>query len=212
MFAIPLHSVPSPALSLAEMVKSGLVTRARSRPGTQIMSDDHVCPQVARCEVATGRTRRRIRPQLPRSGAATTELAVVLPVFLIFMFGLWAYGHAQMVSNMLKGATRMAARYGATEGVTSAQAEARIRQVMGSAIDPSVVTIQVKDASGYDGGTAFPTDGSAMAGLPDLELASAESRQLFMIRATVNYNAVAVIPTSWFDNVQLSAQSFMRHE
>lgn len=176
------------------------------------MSDDHVVLNVPRWKVARGRASRRHRPTLPRSGAATTELAVVLPVFLIFMFGLWAYGHAQMVSNMLKGATRMAARYGATEGVTSAQAEARIRQVMGSAINPAVITIQVKDASGYDGGTAFPTAGSAMAALPDLELANAQSRQLFLIRATVNYNAVAVVPTSWFDNVQLSAQSFMRHE
>ena len=212
MFAIPLHSVSSPALSLAEMVKSDFAARARSRPGTLIMSDDHVFLPVARCGVATGRTCRRNRPHLHRGGTAATELAVVLPVFLVFMFGLWAYGHAQMVSNMLKGATRMAARYGATEGVTSAQAEARIRQVMGSAINPAVITIQVKDASGYDGGTAFPTAGSAMAALPDLELASAESRQLFVIRATVNYNAVAVIPTSWFDNIQLSAQSFMRHE
>jgi Flp pilus assembly protein TadG len=147
-----------------------------------------------------------------RGGAATVELAVVLPVFLIFMFGIWVYGHAQMVSNMLKGATRTAARYGATEGVTSAQAEARIRQILGAAVDPSVVSVQIKDASAYDGGNAFPKTGSAMEALPDLELTEATTRQLFMIRATVNYNAVAIVPSPWFDNVQLAGQSFMRHE
>jgi Flp pilus assembly protein TadG len=140
------------------------------------------------------------------------ELAAVLPVFLVFMFGLWAYGHAQMVSNMLKGATRTAARYGATEGITSAQAEAKIRQIMGAAVNPAAISVAIKDASAYDGGTAFPTSGSAVNGLANLELSSAESRQLFVIRASVNYNQVAVVPASWFDGVQLYGQCFMRHE
>lgn len=147
-----------------------------------------------------------------REGTTLVEVAVVLPVFLVFLFGLWAYGHAQMVSNMLKGATRTAARMGATEGVSTAQVQERIRQVMASAIDTSNLTIQVKDASAYDNGGAFPTSSSSMAGLPDLELASADSRKLFLVRATVSYNDVAILPSSWFDNVQLSGQSFMRHE
>jgi Flp pilus assembly protein TadG len=140
------------------------------------------------------------------------EVAIVLPVFLVFLFGLWAYGHAQMVSNMLKGATRTAARMGATEGVTTAQVQDRIRQIMGSAMDASNVNIQVKDASAYDNGGSFPTSATAMGGLPDIELASADSRQLFVVRATVNYNQVALLPTSWFDDVQLSGTTFMRHE
>ena len=147
-----------------------------------------------------------------REGTTLVEVAVVLPVFLVFLFGLWAYGHAQMVSNMLKGATRTAARMGATEGVTSAQAKARVTQVMASAIDASKITIVIKDASTYDNGGSVPTSGSAMSSLPDLELSTAKSRQLFMVRATVNYNTVAILPTPWFDSVQLSGTSFMRHE
>jgi Flp pilus assembly protein TadG len=154
----------------------------------------------------------RARRRTLREGTTIVELAVVLPVFLIFLFGLWGYGHVQMINNMLKGATRTAARFGATEGVTSAQAEARVRAVLGSAIDPTTLSVQIKDASAYDDGTAFPSTASAMAALPNLELANAESRQLFMIRASVNYNDVAVIPASWFENVQLDAQAFMRHE
>lgn len=174
--------------------------------GSTFMNDDHVARSCLRASCRpTGR--RRLR-----SGTTTVELAFVLPVFLVFLFGLWAYGHAQMVSNMLKGATRTAARMGATEGVTSAQVEARIREIMASAIDTSSLSIQIKDASAYDNGGAFPTSGSSMESLPNLELAGAESRTLFMVRATVDYNDVAVLPTSWFKNVQLSGQSFMRHE
>lgn len=147
-----------------------------------------------------------------REGTTLVEVAVVLPVFLVFLFGLWAYGHAQMVSNMLKGAARGGARLGATEGVSTAQVKNRVLQVMGSAIDASKVTIHVKDASAYDGGTSFPSTDSAMNALPEIELNDAKSRQLFMVRATVNYNDVAILPAQWFSHVQLSGTAFMRHE
>lgn len=140
------------------------------------------------------------------------EAAFVLPVFLVFVYGLIAYGHAQMCANIIAGATRTAARYGATEGITTAQVEARVREVMSGAVDPSLVTVQVKDASAYDDGAAFPDSASAMAAMPDVQLASAKSRQLFMVRASINYNDVAILPVSWLKNVTISGQSFMRHE
>jgi Flp pilus assembly protein TadG len=146
------------------------------------------------------------------SGTTLVEVAVVLPVFIILLFGLWAYGHAQMVSNMLKGAARNGARLGACEGVTTAHVKARVQEIMASAVDASKVTIQVKDASASDNGGAFPSTAAAMNGLTDLELSTANSRQLFVVRATCNYNSVAILPTSWFKNVQLHGESFMRHE
>lgn len=140
------------------------------------------------------------------------EVAFILPVFLLFLFFLISYGHAQMVANMIAGATRTAARYGATEGVSSAAAEARLRQIIGSGIDTSNLTVQIKDASAYDNGSAFPSTASAMASLPNLELSSAKSRQLFMVRASINYNDVAIVPVPWLENLQISGQAFMRHE
>jgi Flp pilus assembly protein TadG len=145
-------------------------------------------------------------------GTALVETAVILPVFITFIFGILAFGHAQMVANSIKGATRSAARYGATEGISTAQAEARVRQVMSGGIDPAVVTVQIKDASAYDNGGAFPDTSAELNALPSIELKTANSRQLFVVRASVNYNDVAIIPVSWLDGVQLSGQVFMRHE
>jgi Flp pilus assembly protein TadG len=145
-------------------------------------------------------------------GTTLVETAVVLPVFIVFIFGILAFGHAQMVANSIKGATRTAARYGATEGISTAQAEARVRLVMSGGIDPAIVSVQIKDASAYDNGGAFPNTATAMAALPNIELKTADSRQLFMVRAAVNYNDVAIVPVSWLDGVQLSGQAFMRHE
>jgi Flp pilus assembly protein TadG len=153
-----------------------------------------------------------LRRKRHSEGTSLVETAVVLPVFIIFVFGLIAYGHAQMVANIIKGATRTAVRYGATEGVSTSQAEARVRQIMSDGVDPAFITIQIKDASAYDNGTAFPSSATAMAALPDIERRSAVSRQLFMIRASINYNDVAILPVAWLNGVQLSGQAFMRHE
>lgn len=152
--------------------------------------------------------RRRQRSQ----GTTLVETAVILPVFITFVFGLIAYGHVQMVSNTLKGATRTAARYGATEGITSAQVEARLKEIMSGGANPAFITVSVKDAAAYDNGSAFPTTGTEIAALPNIELKTAETRQLFVVRATVNYNDVAILPVSWLAGKQLSAQAFMRHE
>jgi Flp pilus assembly protein TadG len=156
--------------------------------------------------------RVNVRRRRVSQGTTLVETAFILPVFLTFVFGILAFGHAQMVVNSIQGATRTAARYGATEGISSAQAEARVRQVMSGGVDPVLVTVQIKDASAYDNGGIFPTSASAMAALPNIELKTAESRQLFMIRASVNYNDVAIVPVHWLDGVQLSGQAFMRHE
>lgn len=146
------------------------------------------------------------------SGTTVVETAIILPVFVTFLFGLIAYGHVQMISNMLKGATRTAARYGATEGITSAQAIDRVKQIMAGGMDNSKVTVVVKDASAYDNGSAFPSTISAINGLPNLQLTNAKTRQLFCVSATVNYNSIALLPVSWLTGKQLHAQSYMRHE
>lgn len=151
---------------------------------------------------------RRKRSQ----GTTCVEVAVVLPVFIIFLFGLIAFGHARMVSNMMRGATRAGARFSAPEGVSTAQAIARVRLILSGGMNSSLVNVQVKDASAYDDGAPFPTTASAMSAMPDIELLTAKERQLFMVRASVNYNDVAILPTPWFDNVQISGQAFMRHE
>ncbi len=151
---------------------------------------------------------RRKRSQ----GTTVVETAIVLPVLIVFVFGLIAYGHVQMVSNTLKGATRTAARYGATEGITSEQVKTRVKDIMSGGVNPAYVVVSVKSAKAYDNGTAFPTNGSDISALPDVELKNSETRDLFVVRATVNYNNVAILPVSWLAGKQLSAQAFMRHE
>lgn len=161
---------------------------------------------------ATNRVGRR------RRGTTVVETALVLPIFLLFVLGIIEFGHAQMVKNMLRGACRAGARLGTTEGNSTADVIERVRDVIGSAVDPDDVSVYVKNAGVFDEGGTAPSSGSALEALPDIELSDAEPRQLFMVRATVNYNDVAVLPLSipylgnYLGDLVLETQAFMRHE
>ena len=155
---------------------------------------------------------RNPRRSSPRRGTTTVEAAVVLPVFFVFVLGIIEFGHAQLVNNMLSSACRNAARLGAVEGTTTGQVVSAVEQSLGSAINAEAVSIFVKDASVYDSGGTPPTSGAELEALADLEVADAEPRQMFLVRATVPYNDIAVVPMPFLDGVTLQSQAFMRHE
>lgn len=147
-----------------------------------------------------------------RSGTTIVEVAVILPVFLTFVFGLVECGRLQMVNSLLKTACRTASREGSTEGVSTAAVQARVAQIMAAAIDPSNLTVIVKNAGVFDDGGTLPTTASDFTAMPDIELTAAEPRQLCLVRASVAYNDIALAPFSILDGATLYGQSFMRHE
>lgn len=147
-----------------------------------------------------------------RTGATIVETALVMPVFFMFVFAIIEFGHATMINNVLKNATRTAARWGSATGATTAEVEQYARERMGGAVDPSMVTIQIKDASQFDNGGGAPTTSKDFQAMPDIELEDAEPRQLFMIRASIPYGNVSLIPQPWLGSVLLSGETFTRHE
>lgn len=152
-----------------------------------------------------------------RHGTTVVETALVLPVFLVFVLGLVELGHALMVKHVLQRACRQAARIGSTEGHTTAQVQAKTLSVLGSVVDPTDVTVYVKNAGAFDAGSSPDTSSSALESLPSIELSDAEPRQLFMVRAKVKYEDIAIVPNipyigNFLDDVTLEGQAFMRHE
>jgi Flp pilus assembly protein TadG len=150
---------------------------------------------------------------LLRSGTTAVEAALVLPVFITFIIGIIEYGHAQMVANMMKSACRMAARYGSTEGATTSEAISRVNQMLSSAAPSSAFTVVVKNAAIYDqAGATLPATSADFAAMPNIELSTSGSKQLFLVRASVPYNSIAIMPLKFMSNVTLTGQAFMRHE
>lgn len=147
-----------------------------------------------------------------RRGTTIVEMAFVLPVFLFFVFALIEFGHAQMVNNVLRSACRAGARLGSTQGQTATSVESHVRQVLSGAVDVNAVEVFVKDGSSFDAGASVPTQQSGFEALPDVNLQDAEPRQLFLVRAKVNYNDIALVPMPFMSGVVLQGQAFMRHE
>jgi hypothetical protein len=164
---------------------------------------------------------KRVKPNRrsddSRRGTTVVETALVLPVFLLFVLALVELGHAQLVKHVLRASCRQAARMGTTEGKTTANVRARVLEVLGTLVDAGDVEVFIKNASPYDAGGTPPESGSELEALADIELGDAEPRQLFLVRAKVNYEDIAIVPNipylgAFLDGVVLEGQAFMRHE
>ncbi len=117
-----------------------------------------------------------------------------------------------MINNLLNSACRNAARVGAVEGSSTAQVENRVKQTLGTVVPLEHVQIFVKNASSLDSSSSMPDSGQSLENLPDIQLEDTEPRTLFVVRAKVAYNNVAIVPMSFLKNVVIDAQAFMRHE
>ncbi len=146
-----------------------------------------------------------------RTGAYLVEFSLVVPVFAVMMVGLMEFAHAYLVVTTLGTASRMGARLGAVEGVTSAQVRERVLTVLSRSISSSGATVMIKDASLFD---TNPNAAEEIdyASLPETEVNSLARRKLFIVRVEVPYDEVALLPPFWVQGVTLSGQSVMRHE
>lgn len=150
-------------------------------------------------------------PSEKRSGAVLVENALVISIFGLFLAGIMELGHTYMVINTMNAAAKRAARYGSTDGITTAQVKTMANSIMGAAFKASKATVLVKDGSTFDVTTVDPTSIN-YEGLSDLELTSAKKQQMFIVRITVPYNNVAILPPFWVKNATLKVQAVMRHE
>jgi Flp pilus assembly protein TadG len=146
-----------------------------------------------------------------RRGFSTAEVAITMPIFVMFLAALMEFGHVFMVSHMLKAAAKSGARYGSTLGVTNAQVTAKVQQIIGSAFNASKATVIVRSASVFDTSTVNPTSINYNT-LPTIDLTQCNEGDLYLVQVKVPYNSVALLPPFWVVNRTITGQSVMRHE
>lgn len=155
--------------------------------------------------------RLRTRPtDGTRRGATIVEMAVVAPVFAVFLAAIMEFGHAFLVVGTLNAAAKQAARHGAVEGISTSETVAKANAILGAALDTTDTTVLVKDASVFDAETL--PEVIEYDDLPNIELLNADRRQLYVVRISVDYNDVVLMPPFWAKDVHLTGQSVMRHE
>lgn len=154
----------------------------------------------------------RVRPPgTTRRGASAVEVALTLPIFILFLAALMEFGHVFMVSHMLKAAAKSAARYGSTDGASSAQVAARVQQIVSAVFPSATPTVLVRDASVFDNANVNPKTVNYNS-LPTINLNQAEQGQLFIVQVTVPYDQVALLPPFWVKGRTVTGQSVLRHE
>ncbi|MCA9020286.1 MAG: pilus assembly protein [Planctomycetaceae bacterium] len=170
------------------------------------------------CRMASNQKRKAAR-----SGLTLVELAFVTPVFLVFVYAIFEFAYAYMVSNIIQEATQEGAKLGRCEEVTTAQVQTKVKSLLNTVFDAELANIMVKDASLFD---TPGVDASQInfSSLPDLELSNAKKAQLFVVRVEVPYKDVRLLSTFFVDpakaaeaaakeaNMVLSGHSVKRHE
>lgn len=74
-----------------------------------------------------------------RSGAGAAEFALVLPLFIALLMGLWEFGWTQHCISSVRFATQKASRaLLVNQALTEAQLQAMVRQTLTEVADPNV--------------------------------------------------------------------------
>ena len=103
------------------------------------------------------------------------------------------------------------ARMGISETATTASVTALANEITSSAIPGASATVLVKNGSVFDT-TNVNASSINYAALPNIELATAERRQLFIVRVSVSYSDVAILGPRWLGGLTVYGQSVMRKE
>ncbi len=138
-----------------------------------------------------------------RCGAVTVELALVLPIFLMLVFGIIEFGRGFMVGQLVTNAAREGARRAIVDGSTNSDVSTFIKNFMHSSSNVKTadvsVTIAVTPAAGNP---ANPTN----------NLATCLSRDLVTVTVVIPFNKVALIGGKYLAGKNLSGKAAMRHE
>ncbi len=104
--------------------------------------------------------RLRPNPQAGRGGVAAVEFAVVLPLLLLVLAGLWEVGDMVRVQQMLSNAARVGGRQASTGLNTNAQVQQSVTQYLQNAglTTTNVVVTVVDVTSGGDVSNAQQLD------------------------------------------------------
>ena len=141
-----------------------------------------------------------IRPK--RRGAATVELALVLPIFLTLVYGIIEFGRGFMVSQLVTNAAREGARRAILDGSTNSDVTSFIQtyllQSANVAAADAIVTITVTAAAGN------PNPGNS--------LAATKSKDLVAVKVDVPFDKVAYLTGKYLNGKLLTSTSSMRHE
>ena len=138
------------------------------------------------------------RSERTRRGAATVEMAVILPVFVTIMLGMIEVGRGLMVGQLMTNAAREGARLAVINGTTNSDVSTQVKTFMQGAANVAQADTTVN----------ITISNTAAAG----QLTGATTGDLVTVTVTIPFSKVSYLPANYLANVTLSGSSAMRHE
>ncbi len=152
--------------------------------------------------------RKRNHSKRMRRGAATVEAALVLPILLMFLFGILEYGRYVMTLQAMTNAAREGARYAAAHtnpitiaGVTYGNATSNVTAIVtnalaGQQLSGQSIQVYASDSLGNNTGSWTTT----------------QYGQSVCVRITGNYNVLIPSLLRLPSTIPVVAQAVMRSE
>ena len=147
--------------------------------------------------------RWRDRWKQGRRGAVTVEMALVLPIFTMLVFGIIEFGRGFMIMQLVTNAAREGCRRGIIDGSTNSDVTSYIKTFMQTAGNvPTASTTVTITVTPYTGNPTNPTN----------SLAACQSRDLVNVKVDIPFSAVQLITAKYLSGKVLTGQASMRHE
>ncbi len=126
----------------------------------------------------------------PRTGAATVEFALTVPLFVLFTFAMIEIGQAVLAKQLLVNAARDGARSATLEGANETEIKNSVREFLTSAsITGATVTISPQPLTQAQGGDPVT------------------------VSVSVPFKSISWMPVPFFmGNIELEASVVMRRE
>lgn len=137
-----------------------------------------------------------------RCGAVAVEMALVLPIFTMVVFGIIEFGRAFQIMQLVTNAAREGCRRAIVDGSTNVDVTTYIQ------------TFLQQSAGVGSGSVTVTITATAATGNPDPgnNLASCNAKDLVTIKVSIPFSAVQLISAKYLTGKTLSGQASMRHE
>lgn len=124
------------------------------------------------------------------------------------------FGHCFMTIHTINAAARNAARAGVADGATTDDVDALAKTILGKAVstESENIKVLVKDGSQFDNPAFDPATLTDYEALPDVELETLPTHNLFIVRVQVPYGEVGILGSWWLSDLNLYGQAVMRKE
>lgn len=128
-----------------------------------------------------------------RSGLATLELAMVLPMFMGLLMGVWEIARMVELKRVLQSAAREGARQASTGSLTNAEVTSAVKLFLRVSLNDS-------DSTGAKGLAAANSATITVSNITSPGVDAADSNQLDQLKVAVSipYSSVSWVTTNFF--------------